>query len=237
MAASEAASATIAATAATAATVAPTAMTVASRIIPASVKDYDELTQPNFQWNAAIDTMLADWCDHSKCFAWMHTQSFQRYNTRSMVMSIGTNSFISLSGVANLIIGQTTDSTTGSIIFGCISIFIGIVNMIQEKFAFAALATDFKRSAQEWGYVTRKIEEQLAIPYSGRKDCATFLKYIKQDINSIADTNSLIPEDIRISCSKKFSAIKDFDIPDICGQMEHTAVYVDEVPVVPNIPA
>jgi hypothetical protein len=109
--------------------------------------------------------------------------------------------------------------------------------MIQEKFAFAALATDFKRSAQEWGYVTRKIEEQLAIPYSGRKDCATFLKYIKQDINSIADTNSLIPEDIRISCSKKFSAIKDFDIPDICGQMEHTAVYVDEVPVVPNIPA
>jgi hypothetical protein len=213
----------------------PVLTTAAPRI--ASAKDYDELTQGNIQWNSAIDTMLADWCDHSKCFAWMHTQSFQRYNTRSMVMSIGTNSFISLSGVANLIIGQTTDSTTGSIIFGCISIFIGIVNMIQEKFAFAALATDFKRSAQEWGYVTRKIEEQLAIPYSGRKDCATFLKYIKQDINSIADTNSLIPEDIRVSCAKKFGAIKDFDIPDICGQMEHTAVYVSEVPIVPLVPS
>jgi hypothetical protein len=153
-------------------------------------------------------------------------------------MSIGTNSFISLSGVANLIIGQTTDSTTGSMIFGCISIFIGIANMIQEKFAFAALANDFKRSAQEWGFVTRKIEEQLAIPYSGRKHCGTFLKYIKQDINSIADTNTLIPEDIRAACAKKFGAIQNFDIPDICGQMEHTAVYVGEVPsLVPNISA
>jgi hypothetical protein len=145
-------------------------------------------------------------------------------------MSIGTNAFISLSGVANLILGQTTDSTTASMIFGCISIFIGIANMIQEKFAFSALATDFKRSAQEWGFVTRKIEEQLLIPYSGRKDCGTFLKYIKQDINSIADTNTLIPEDIRAACTKKFSSIKDFDIPDICGQMEHTSVYVNTMP-------
>lgn len=210
----------------------------APRIAPMSITDDEGGVQPNFQWNSAIDTMLADWCDQSKCFSWMHTQSFQRYNTRALTMSIGTNSFISLSGVANLIIGQTTDSTTGSMIFGCISIVIGIVNMIQEKFAFAALATDFKRSAQEWGFVTRKIEEQLAIPYSGRKHCGTFLKYIKQDINSIADTNSLIPEDIRISCAKKFGAIKDFDIPDICGQMEHTAVYVSEVPVlVPSISA
>jgi hypothetical protein len=211
---------------------APALATAASapRITHTSLKEYDELTQPDFQWNSSIDSMLADWCDQSKCFAWMHTQSFQRYNRRAMTMSIGTNAFISLSGVANLILGQTTDSTTASMIFGCISIFIGIANMIQEKFAFSALATEFKRSAQEWGFVTRKIEEQLLIPYSGRKDCGTFLKYIKQDINSIADTNTLIPEDIRAACTKKFSSIKDFDIPDICGQMEHTSVYVNTMP-------
>ena len=62
---------------------------------------------------------------------------------------------------------------------------------------------------------------------AGRKHCATFLKYIKQDINSIVDTNTLIPEDIRVKCAKKFGDIKDFDIPDICGQMEHTRVYVN----------
>jgi len=207
-----------------------TASANAPRIAPASILDDDGSgNQPDFQWNSAIDTMLADWCDQSKCFAWMHTQSFQRYNTRAMIMSIGTNTFISLSGVANLILGQTTDSVTASMIFGCISIFIGVANMIQEKFAFSALANDFKRSAQEWGLVTRKIEEQLVIPYSGRKDCATFLKYIKQDINSIADTNTLIPEDIRLACANKFGVIKNFDVPDICGQLEHTSVYVAPV--------
>ena len=85
------------------------------------------------------------------------------------------------------------------------------------------------------------MQEQLIIPYSGRKDCGTFLKYIKQDINDASDTNTLIPEDIRNQCAEKFGKIKDFDIPDICGQVEHTAIYIpDSVnvsnPVPPPLP-
>jgi len=203
-------------------------------ITQVQIKD-DDGTQPEFDWNPAIDAMLADWCDQSKCFAWMHTQAYGRYSTRSVVMSITTNSFISLSGVANLVLGTMTTSSNTAIIFGCISIGIGIVNMIQEKFAFAALATDFKRSSQEWSMVTRKLEEQLVIPYSGRKDCGTFLKYIKQDISTISETNTSIPEDIRNACTEKFGKIPNFDIPDICGQLEHTVVYTGTATVVPPI--
>lgn len=186
-------------------------------------------TQSGLQWNTTIDKMMADWCDQSKCFNWMHTQSYSRYSKRALTMSITTNIVISLSGIGNLIVGAvTTDATKTSIIFGCISIGVGIVNMIQDKFNWTAMATNYKQSAEKWDIITRKMEEQLAIPYSGRKDCGTFLKYIKQDINIASEANSTIPKDIRNQCAEKFSKIKDFDIPDICGQVEHTVIYVPE---------
>jgi hypothetical protein len=35
----------------------------------------------------------------------------------------------------------------------------------------------------------------------------------------------MIPKDIRTKCMDKFGKIPDFDVPDICGQVEHTLVY------------
>jgi hypothetical protein len=191
-------------------------------------------TQPGLQWNGTIDKMMADWCDQAKCFNWMHTQAYSRYSKRSTAMNITTNVTISLSGIANLILGSTlSNNTTSSMVFGCVSIGIGIVKMVQEQFNWTALANDFKRSAKHWEIITRKIQEQLLIPYNGRKDCGTFLKYIKQDINYASDTNALIPRDIRNKCVEQFGKIKDFDVPDICGQVEHTVVYVSDEPIVP----
>ena len=195
--------------------------------------------QPGLQWNSSIDKMLADWCDQSKCFNWMHTEAHSRYSKRALAMSITTNIVISLSGIGNLIEGiLATDTIKTSIIFGCISISVGIVNMVQDKFNWTIMATNFKQSAEKWNIITRKIEEQLVIPYNGRKDCGTFLKYIKQDINSASESNSSIPKNIREQCATKFAKVKDFDIPDICGQVEHTAIYVPEqasqVPLLSN---
>jgi hypothetical protein len=52
------------------------------------------------------------------------------------------------------------------------------------------------------------------------------LKYLRQDINQVSVAgNAKIPEFIRDECYKKFSQIPDFDLPDICGQIEHTKVY------------
>jgi hypothetical protein len=43
------------------------------------------------------------------------------------------------------------------------------------------------------------------------------------------DGNTKVPEFIRNACFEKFSKIPDFDIPDICGQMEHTQGYKELV--------
>ena len=56
-------------------------------------------------------------------------------------------------------------------------------------------------------------------------------KYIKQDISLVSERNTSIPKDIRDLCFKKFSAIPNFNVPDLCGQLEHTSVYVEALKV------
>ncbi len=195
-------------------------------------KDETPDIQPGLQWTPQIDKMLADWCDEAKCFEWMNTEAYTRYNKLSVGMSVTTNTIISLSGIANLIVGNFADeSVKPSIIFGCISIGIGIVNMLQEKFDWLTMANNFKSHAKSWNEISRKMEEQLIIPPSGRKDCATFLKYIKQDITLASEHNSALPKDIREKCFQKFSKIPEFNVPDICGQVEHTTIYVEPLHV------
>jgi hypothetical protein len=194
-----------------------------------STQDSSPDTTSGLGWTPQIDKMLADWCDEAKCFEWMHSEAYSRYSKRATAMTIGSNITISLTGIANLVLGATIpDTTTTSMIFGCVSIGIGIVNMIQQQFGWTELANNYKVSAKHWTEISRKMQEQIIIPPSGRKDCGTFLKYVKQDMALASEYNTSIPKDIRLKCFEKFNAIPKFNIPDICGQIEHTAVYIEQ---------
>jgi hypothetical protein len=87
-----------------------------------------------------------------------------------------------------------------------------------------------KKLASDWVVIKTKIEEVLALPYSGRRDCKTFLKYIKADINQAnLEGDSIIPKHIKAACYSRFKSIEGFNIPDICGDMEHTKIYIQGV--------
>lgn len=196
---------------------------------PAKSDDTSDATTSNaIQWSPSIESMLADWCDQAKCFEWMHTHAYDYYYTRSRIMVVCSNIFTAISGLSNVIAGGVTIGTFQlAYLFGSLSIVISITNMLQEKLAYASLATDFQQYSTRWGSIRRKIEEQLAIPPHVRQNCHTFLKYVRSDINQVSiDGNNKIPESIRNRCYQKFSKIADFDLPDIVGEMEHTQIYV-----------
>lgn len=182
---------------------------------------------PTIMWDSSIDVLLAKWCDQAKCFEWMHTNAYSYYQTRARIFVIVTNVLSALSGLSNIIAGGTTiNGFQLAWAFGSLTIIVSMTNMLQEKLAYATMATEFQHYSVAWGVVRRKLEEQLAIPPHSRKDCATFMKYIRQDINQVSiDGNAKIPEPIRNACYTKFNKIPDFDVPDICGDIEHTQIY------------
>jgi len=179
-------------------------------------------------WNPSIDKLLASWCDNAKCFEWMHTESYSLNSKKAKIFMICINLLTALSGLSNVIVGGfTVDGFQISWVFGGISILVSTLNMLQDKLGYQQATINHNKFANQWGIIRNKIEEIVSLPISARRDCKTFLRYIKADINQASiDGNSLIPKSIRISCYDKFKNIPNFDIPDICGNMEHTKVFI-----------
>lgn len=188
-----------------------------------------EVETGGLNWNSDIDSMLASWCDHAKCYEWMHTEAFSLYEARSRKFMISINALTAVSGISNVIAGgYVVNGFQVAWIFGGISILASTLNMLQDKLGYQTASVLHKRLASDWASIRTQIEEVITIPYSGRKDCKAFLKFIKTDINSASTEGSMIPKAIRDRCYEKFNAIDNFDLPDICGQVEHTRVIITQ---------
>ena len=181
-------------------------------------------------WSPTIDQMLATWCDNAKAFEWMHTQAFSLFDKRSRSFMITVNCLTAISGLSNVIAGgYNVNGFQLAWIFGGLSIAVSTLNILQDKLGYMASSNIHLKLVSDWSSIKAKIEEVITIPYSGRRDCKTFLKYIRDDIGkATTGGNSIIPDHIRKECYEKFKDIQDFDLPDICGKVEHTKIFVSE---------
>jgi len=201
----------------------------------AVVPDGSTLTEPSntLTWDANIDILLAGWCDNAKCFEWMHSDAHSIYDKRSKQFMISINCLTAIAGLSNVITGGiTVNGFQIAWVFGGLSIFVSTLNILQDKLGYQQLSVIHAKLAASWSIIRLKIEETISLPYSARRDCKTFLRYIKADMNQATmDGNSIIPKSIRKACYMEFKTIDKFDIPDICGQMEHTRVFVEDAKV------
>ena len=182
------------------------------------------------QWDSNIDLLLAGWCDNAKCFEWMHTEAHSIFESRAKHYMIIMNCLTAVAGLSNIITGGAQiGSFQIAWVFGGISVLVSTLNVIQDKLGYQQASALHKKSANEWATIRAKITEVLTIPYAGRKDCKTFMRYIKTDIQQATlEGNSSIPKELRVACYNRFKTIPEFEIPEICGQMEHTRVFIRE---------
>jgi len=186
--------------------------------------------ESSIKWTKFTEDMLARWCDQAKCFEWMHTEAFSTCDMKSRLIIISSNILTAVSGITNVIAGgSSVGGVSLAYVFGSLSILVSITNMLQEKLGYGTAAIEHRQYATMWGIIRRKIEEEVSVAPEARIECGTFLKMVRQDINKVSmDGSTKIPKYIRNLCYKKFSQIIDFDIPDICGGMEHTKVFARE---------
>jgi len=194
----------------------------------------DTIENPILQWTKEIDMLLSSWCDNAKCFEWMHSETSIDYLKRSKIFMVVINLLTAISGLSNIIAGNIIINGFQLIwIFGSISILTSTLNILQDKLAYQSLAESHKKSAAQWAIIISKIEEIIALPPNSRRDCKTFMRYIKLDINQVSiDGNNLIPKNIRDLCYEKFKNVPNFDLPEIVGVVNHTKSFFINTPEV-----
>ncbi len=188
----------------------------------------DSTENDSVTWSHDIDLLLAKWCDNAKCYEWMHTESASLYSRKNKAFLISTNIITAIAGITNIITDNISSFNVGTV-FGGISILVSTINIIYDKLGYSGLVEIHKKCALHWSIIIARIEEVVILPYSSRTDCKAFMKYIKKDINQVSfEGKQLIPESIRDACLNKFKNIENFDIPDICGHVEHTRIYIQD---------
>ena len=194
----------------------------------------EDIENQTLQWTKEIDTLLASWCDNAKCFEWMHGETSIDYLKKSKIFMIIINLLTALSGLSNIIAGNISINGFHLIwIFGSISILTSTLNILQDKLSYQPLAESHKKFASQWSIIISKIEEVIALPPSARRDCKTFMRYIKVDINQVTiDGNNLIPKHIRDLCYEKFKNIPNFELPEIVGVVSHTKSFFSQDEVI-----
>jgi hypothetical protein len=158
----------------------------------------------------------------------MHNEAYTACDKSAKTYMIAINCISAISGVSNIIVGgYTWNGFELAWVFGGLSILGSTLNILQDKLGFSQNSVLHKKLASSWTVLISKIEELLVLPYSARQDCKACLKFFKADMNQAKlEGNSLIPAEIRKACYDRFNTIQDFDIPNICGQLEHTRVAV-----------
>lgn len=180
------------------------------------------------EWSPQVESLLASWCDHAKCFVWMHSHA---HDEAERVVRRYLWIFHTLSTIAGLSNVITGDISIGSFkvawIFGGMTIILTSLSLLQEKLGFNEKMLSHRKLSVQALVIKMKLEEMLSMPREARGDCKSFIRYIKGDINqTFVEKTAAIPRHIRQACLDEFSKIPNFDIPDVCGQVEHTSVYV-----------
>jgi len=187
----------------------------------------DNIESPDLQWSPQIDSLLAKWCDQAKCFEFMHEECYSMYNSKSRNFIITMTILSTISGASNIIAGSySIYGFQASWIFGGLGVIASLAHILQDKLAYQQLSESNRQYCDIWGSLRRKIEAEIILPYNSRKDCSSFLELIRNDIDSVSKAgSSIIPKKIREECLEKFKNISNFNIPDICGIVEHTTIY------------
>ena len=193
-------------------------------------KSNSDDVEKNVNWSVEIDTMLSTWCDNAKCFEYMHQEGFDYYNHKAKYLSMYIIISSAITGTVNIGIGNTYHGVNLSLIFGSLAVISSIANVIQDKLGLAQSAEAHKRLSNSWMRVRTRIESELVIPYKSRKDCFSYLRMIKSDINLLINEGVSIPKHIREKSNKQFKLIDDLHIPEICGNIRHTIVHIKDEP-------
>lgn len=186
------------------------------------------VSKSHVEWTVQIEKLLASWCDHAKCFVWMHSRAHDEAE-RAVRWYLWTFHILStIAGLSNCITGDISIANFKiAWFFGGLTILLTSLSLLQEKLGLTERVINHRKLTLQALVIKMKLEEILSMPREARGDCKTFMKYIKSDINhSMVEKNAALPQHIRDACLAEFSKKTDFDIPDVCGQVEHTTIYV-----------
>ena len=149
---------------------------------------------PPMSWTPALEALLAGEGEKARGYAWLHQRCAERYAFYDSCISIPVIILSTLAGACS--VGSSSflpESQYTSVAIGGVSIFVGILNTLGSRFAFAKRAEGHRVAYLSYSKLFAFLSIELALPRSERMTPSDIVKWIREETERLAQTAPPVP--------------------------------------------
>lgn len=148
-----------------------------------------------------------------------------KWNTRLVFPSIILATFSGAGAVGSEQLLPFSGATT---LVGVVSLFVGVLQTIQNYFDFAKNAEAHRIAALQYNKMQSQLSMQLSLPRSERKPAEEIIEWISNERDRLAEIVPILPQIIKDQFKKEFANLESFALPSNLNGLKCVTV-VDEV--------
>lgn len=156
----------------------------------------EETENRSIHWTGQLEQVLAKNGEECRGYAWLHSKSEILYNKYDTWITLPVIVLSSIGGFINGFTGAMKLDGSISIGLGSVSLFVGILNTIGAKYAFAKRAESHRVTALSYSELFSFVTTELALPRTERIQANDMIKIVREKMKSLASTSPAFPESI-----------------------------------------
>ena len=199
-----------------------------------------DASAPVVHWNSTLEEYFAQTGEKAHCLSWIHKQAEAMYSARTVWIDLPVIILGTLNGAVSVgsdtLFGNTQYASVG---VGVVALLTAILSTITSYFAWARRAEGHRISSLNYAKLYRFLSVEMSLPRNERMDPTSLLKYVKTEIDRLAEVSPLIPSKIIKLFKARFADPKYDTIakPEESNGLHAIQVYVGPTPAPsPTVP-
>ena len=182
----------------------------------------------DIHWNEQLEKIFSNEGERALCYSWLHLNSQKRYSRLDTRIALPVIVLSTIAGTGSIASQSLFDgSQTASVVIGCISLSVGIMNTISNYFGWAKRSEGHKISAQTYSKLHKFIMIELSLPRKERMKAKDMLKIVREQLERLSETSPQIPDEVIKSFNERFHDLTDVSKPEITNGLDPIRVYVE----------
>jgi hypothetical protein len=191
-------------------------------------KDEDDRV---IRWSNQLETIIAQEGEKCRGLAWIHQHAESIASNKNNYIQIPSIVLSTLTGATSIsstaLFGEDLGPTASKVL-GFVSIGIGILNTLGNYFAFARKSEAHHIAYLHYSKLFSWISVELALPREERMSAEEMLKSLRRDMERLAETTPLPPDDLLKEFSVKFKS-EDVSKPAETNGLAKIQIYRQEL--------
>ena len=171
-------------------------------------------------WHESLEVLVKKEAERSLALRWAHDESARwcaSWDTRLILPCILISTLTGAGSVGSATILPFEGAPA---LLGILSLLVGMLQTIQNKFAFAKRSESHRIASLQYGKIHATLELQLSLPRDERKSPEEIIDYLKVETERLSEIAPQIPLTIKKAFHEKFGDTPPTAVPTILNGLE-----------------